>query len=210
MSDAVQLVPAAASSVVDSASATRGEAERLEKLEAEIRSLKGKGVAIAVIAALLGSGGATAIATTYLSGRTLVVQERLAKIQEEQASSEIAQKALQNQQIALQNQQIGVDTKLKQQTLASERVKADEASFEARLKAYASDVERLRQEQQKAAKAGDAGKAAEIALARNREIASFRTFIDLQRRYVEQNPDVPGWYRLGIAQADDECRRIPN
>lgn len=136
------------------------------------------------------------------------MQERLAKIQEQQANSDMAQKALQNQQIALQNQQIGVDTKLKQQALANEKVKTDQASFEARLKAYSSEVSRLQREQQNAANAGDSARAAEIALTRNREIASFRAFIDLQRRYVEQNPDIPGWYRLGIAQADDACRRI--
>ena len=136
------------------------------------------------------------------------MQERLAKVQEQQATSEMAQKLIKNQQIALQNQQIDVDTKLKQQTLKNEKVKADQASFEARLKAYSAEVDRLQLEQHSAMRAGDAQRAAEIELARSQEIAAFRAFIELQKRYVKENPDVPGWYRLGIEQAQALCARI--
>jgi hypothetical protein len=202
-------MPVPAPDAVSSASpGADPQADRLEKLEAEIKSLKGKGLAIAVISALLGSGGATAIATTYLSGRTLAVQERVAALQEKQANSEIAQKALQNQQIVLQNRQIEADTKLKQQTIASDKVKADQESFEKRLKAYTTTVDTLRADTKSALKAGDIQKAAALEVERSREIQTFRAFLDLQKRYVEENPNVPGWYRLGIAQARQECSRI--
>lgn len=42
--------------------------ERLTRLEGEMQALKNKGIVIAVISALLGSGGGTAVATAYLSG----------------------------------------------------------------------------------------------------------------------------------------------
>ncbi len=182
------------------------QADRVEKLEAELKSLKGKGLIIAIIAALLGSGGATAIATTYLSGRTLAVQERLAKLQEQQTTSEIAQKKLQDEQIALQNKQIEADTKLKQQTFANDKVKADQESFDSRLKAYTITVDALRAEAKVAAKAGDAQKVATLQAEQNKQAQTFCAFLDLQKRYVEGNPTAPGWYLVGLAQARDACK----
>jgi DNA repair exonuclease SbcCD ATPase subunit len=193
----------AAASTPDSDKPRESLEARLAELESDLKSLKGKGFVLAIVAALLGSGGATAIATTYLSARTVKLQEHIATVQDLQAKSDIAQKALQNKQIE-------VETQLKQQQLATERVKADQASFEARMQAYSSAVKRLQKEELAAKKAGDTVKAAKIAESANQEVSAFRSFIALQKRYVQENPNVPGWYRQGIEQAESLCGQLFN
>ena len=192
---------ATVASVHDSDTPGESLEARLAVLEADLKSLKGKGFALAIVAALLGSGGATAIAATYLSARTITLQEHVASVQDLQTKSDIAQKALQNKQIE-------VETQLKAQQLATEKVKADQASFEARMQAYSSAVERLKKEELAAKKAGDTVRAARIAEATNQEVSAFRSFIELQRRYVHETPNVPGWYRLGIEQAQSLCGKL--
>lgn len=170
-------------------------AARITDLEKQVRALAGKGLLITIIAALLGSGGVTALANVYLSKRTLSLQER-------QAHNDSTQKSLQNRQAV-------VETSLKEQSLANEKLKAEQASFEANVKAYSTAVSRLKEEWTDANRTGNSAAARQLSDERQQQLAAFRQFIDLQARYVKEHPELPGWYRLGVEQARDIAAKLP-
>jgi len=185
--------------------------KRVECLETSLSEATKKATIVAIIAALLGTGGATGLVQLWTGARLARAEAQLKEAEvkykdREQKLKEdamVMETRLKEQDVELKQQQHQMgDVDLKMKGLAQYK-----EEFAVRMQQHQAATDSLEKAIMALKKSGDSRYVGSLVDELRNQNQSFLQFLDQTRLFVQQLPGAPSWYQGVLQQATQQARQ---